>query len=150
VANLKANQGAESWLVEMKCDGSCFIRQILSNLLLSITTLPQFYHLLFYSTRTICESLASQSRRPFLACAFIIHLSKRLCSSLLHPAIIFPSIPCGKSSLLDAVAFFFLFPSPVLVSRYLFSASSDTLSGLVLFSCLTRCALFYSPTILPY
>src|ERR1700753_3552940 len=55
--------------------------------LLSISTLPHSAVFYSHSTRTICESLASQLPRAFPACFFAIELSNALlphCSAV-HP-----------------------------------------------------------------
>src|SRR6201996_2992810 len=103
----------------------------------SIPILPSFSS---YSTRTICESLASQLPRAFPHCFFAIELSNALlplCSAV-HPHL--ASHPVWYLVSWTVPSLLVIPNSCSCVSIY-YSASSDPPSGLLIFSCRNRSAL---------
>src|SRR6201996_2992812 len=103
----------------MKCNGCCFIHQILSNLLFSISTLSQFCRLfLLIQPAQFVSRLLLSYQELFPIVSSPSNSPTRFFLSALQSIHILPPTQCGILSL-GRCHLFLLSPTPVLVSRYI-------------------------------
>src|ERR1700753_3552941 len=102
----------------MKCNGCCFIRQILSNLLFSPSQLsPILPSSILIQPAQFVSRLLLSYQELFLLVFLPSNSPTRFFLTALQSIHILPPTRCGISSL-GRCHLFLLSPSPVLVSRY--------------------------------